>query len=662
MENLNPLDLLKGKIILGDIDYIKSYLKNNETNKNIQNIYQIENKLNEEDITFLLYICINSGKLNIFNYFYNEHLFEKDIYYLCRVYNLIIQKYDFNLFEYFLEKKIFFEIEDFETYFKDKILRNSYKYNNENQKKIISLLLKFTKMSNIEYKDIILSLIKNNNSCNNDIIYFIFENYFDIHKLEKYYDELVNVLLSNKNTILNYKFLKENGYNFNENRELPYIIEIFISRKGTISNDFFNYLIENESFDFTKIYTNKHESIFHYIIIYDFDFLEVISKKYKIYELEDESIFYTFIKYYRYDEKHYKVLNKFLEKKVEIEDINYILRYLIDLFNSYDKINNIENEDEDDEYENLEDENIKEDNFNSIDHIICFNQYNYFHKSLLLFIERYNNIKYDELIILISIHNVNFRFFKFLIDKLEDLNNIKKYLFPFIMLSHQDALYNLKYTKSNKSKKISSKTINNYYQNIYTFLIEKNIDLNFNETYNCHDLNDIEYNRFLNIKLLNHSLKDESSNNNNKWIEFNKYYEENINIMNYIFIPNNVDKLFLFMNSTSNYYYKTCFLQKKKQRKLCLVQIFFNLFYTDIDNFKFFMKKGMSISLEQLPKNKIFYKKPIEYFFKYITNDYLIFIIMDIKKIIRDVNFFKESCIFNKQKRLGKNHLQNCKD
>ena len=135
MENLNPLDLLKGKIILGDIDYIKSYLKNNETNKNIQNIYQIENKLNEEDITFLLYICINSGKLNIFNYFYNEHLFEKDIYYLCRVYNLIIQKYDFNLFEYFLEKKIFFEIEDFETYFKDKILRNSYKYNNENQKK-----------------------------------------------------------------------------------------------------------------------------------------------------------------------------------------------------------------------------------------------------------------------------------------------------------------------------------------------------------------------------------------------------------------------------------------------------------------------------------------------------------------------------------------------
>ena len=39
---------------------------------------------------------------------------------------------------------------------------------------------------------------------------------------------------------------------------------------------------------------------------------------------------------------------------------------------------------------------------------LTFNKYNYYHKTLILFTEKYNNIDYDELLVLNSMHNFNF--------------------------------------------------------------------------------------------------------------------------------------------------------------------------------------------------------------------------------------------------------------
>ena len=642
MENINPLEVLKSKIILNELDFIKDYLKNNETNRNIENVNEIEHKLDEEDISKLLLDCVFFNNKNIFFYLYKEHLFDTEFYYLYNIYNTIINKQDNDFFEYFLENNIFFEIEGFQIYFKENIIRNLYKYNYSLQINIINILTKYKKINNNDFKNIILTLVKYNLFFSKNIVEYIFKNHYNIKLLEEYYQELNDTLYNQKNNILNYyKFFKENGYEFSE-KDISYFLELLISNNENNNDndsennneDFLIYLIENESYDFTKIYTKKNKTLYHYAISYNIDLLEMLNKKHSIYELKDDSIFYTFIRNYLFNEKYYDILIQFIEKKDEMIDVNFIMRYMIDKFNMYDRIFNNQFIDEEENEE-----------LSFINNVIHFNKYNYYHKTLLLFIEKYNNINYEELIVLTSIININFHFFKFLFEKIDNLKNIEKYLFPVIMLSHQDALYNSKYLKSNKLKKINTDTINHYYQEIYSFLIENNININFYERYEINDIEDNEYNTFLNIKLLNHKLEHKDLNDNKNWIDFNNISYNKENILRYLYPVNDNNYVtdILHMNSTSAYYYKACFLTKKKKVDLSLIQIFFSLFYTDIDNFKFFVKKGLDISFEKIPKNNRYYKQPIEYFFKYLIKDYFNFLLLDITNIIQKKDFIENT-------------------
>lgn len=624
--NVNLLNDIKDKILLDDLDYIKLTLKNSATNSNIIDVTDISNILDEGDINNLLFYSISMKRLKIFEYFYNEHLYYKDDFYTFNeIYFLLIKENELSLFEYFLNNKIFIENENQINNLKIFLLKNFKIEVNLNFKSFFEIFIKYVEIKHKDYEELIFTLfIKNLNYCGSieerlesriEFITYILNNYYNISNLQNLYKELMKCISFNSFSIKSYLLLKNNGYIFSEEKEISYIIDLFatyIENNGFNDKyNFLTYLIENEFFDFYKLKYENNKNIYHFIFENKcYNLIPLLKESnFKIKDLDlknnDNYLLYSLIKNYKFNQLNYEIISEFINNIDQIPDVNYILRYLTDIYVSYH--DNLFMINENDYYNNTNN------TYN-----LTFNNYNYYHKTLLLFINKYDNIDYDILLILNSTHNFNFKFFKFLIEKGADISKVKKFLFLFIMSSHKDSLYNIPYYKYKKSNNITRKMINNYYIKVYSYLINNGVDVEFYETFYKDELDDPDYEIFLNIKILNNNIEDNNSEDMKKWIKFNSFTLSN-NDTCYIKTVDaySLKKDLYIMNYISIIYYKSKLIKKEK-KIFFLLKLFFNFFWSEIDIFKFFIKKGMSIYLDQVPKNHEYYKKPVEYFFKYL--------------------------------------------